>query len=142
MAPQQVDSEPVIEGSGYAVSSIEALGSGPGFRKIRRALGVTAFGVNAVVVPPGIETGHHYHDEQEELYVVLSGTLEIEFGDGTVHELGPGGVARVDAATHRLLRNRGDDDAIYVCAGGKGGYVGRDGHPVGDEAHVRAIDSE
>lgn len=141
MAEQDGDWPGVTEGSGYAVSDIEALGSGPGFRKIRRALGVTAFGVNAVVMPPGIESAFHYHDEQEELYVVLSGTLEIEFGDGTMHELRAGGLARVDAATWRKLRNRGSDDAVYVCAGGKDGYIGRDAHNPEGDARVKAIET-
>ena len=35
-------------------ASIEELGDGV-FRKIRRALSVTAFGVNAMVLPPGTE---------------------------------------------------------------------------------------
>ena len=50
-------------------------------------------------MPPGIESGFHYHDDQEELYFVHRGTIEIEFGDGTVHRLEEGGLARVDAPT-------------------------------------------
>jgi quercetin dioxygenase-like cupin family protein len=124
----------VVVGEGYAVSNIDAIGEGYGFRKIRQALGVTAFGINAIVLPAGIETGGHYHDEQEETYFVHRGTIEIEFGDGAVHRLSPGGIARVDAATVRKIRNAGDEDAIYVIAGGKDGYVGRDGRlPEGEE---------
>ena len=55
-----------------------------------RALGVTAFGVNAIVLPPGIETGFHFHDEQEELYFVHRGAIEMEFGDGSVQTLARG----------------------------------------------------
>ena len=36
---------------GYAFGSIDELGEGAGFRSVRRALGVTAFGVNAIVFP-------------------------------------------------------------------------------------------
>ncbi|HEX8959795.1 MAG TPA: hypothetical protein VF770_08225, partial [Solirubrobacterales bacterium] len=57
----------VSTGEGYAVASLDDLGEGPGFRKIRTALGVTAFGVNAIVLPPSYETGRHYHEQQEEL---------------------------------------------------------------------------
>jgi quercetin dioxygenase-like cupin family protein len=124
----------VVEGDGYAVASIDGLGEGYGFRKIRRGLGVTAFGINAIVMPPGRETGRHYHDVQEETYFVHRGVLEFEFGDGSRHVLGPGGLARVDAATVRKIRNLGDEDAVYVIAGGKDGYVGRDGRlPDGEE---------
>jgi mannose-6-phosphate isomerase-like protein (cupin superfamily) len=130
----------VTAGDGYAVGDLDALGAGPGFRKVRKGLGVTAFGVNAIVMPPGIESGFHYHDEQEELYFVHRGAIEIEFGDGAVHRLGEGGLARVDAHTHRKVRNVGDVDAVYLIAGGKGGYIGRDGRvPEGEEQRVKAI---
>ena len=118
----------VTVGEGYAVAGdLEALGEGYGFRKVRKGLGVTAFGINAIVIPAGYETGSHYHDEQEELYFVHRGTIEMEFGDGTKHRLSEGGCARVDAPTVRKIRNVGEGDAVYVCAGGKDGYVGRDG---------------
>jgi quercetin dioxygenase-like cupin family protein len=125
-----------VKGDGWAVANIDGLGEGYGFRKIRKGLDVTAFGINAVVIPPGWTTGGHFHDEQEETYFVHRGRVEIEFGDGSRHVLGPGGVARVDASTVRRLRNLSDDeDAVYVIAGGKDGYVGRDGRmPEGEES--------
>jgi mannose-6-phosphate isomerase-like protein (cupin superfamily) len=130
----------VTEGDGYAVANLTDLGDSYGFRKVRKGLGVTAFGVNAIVMPPGIDGGRHFHDEQEELYFVHRGTIEMEFGDGSVHRLEEGGMARVDAATIRSLRNVGDGDAVYLCAGGKGGYVGRDGRlPEGEEERARAL---
>src|SRR3954471_4455005 len=98
----------VIHGDGWAVGHLDALGDGPGFRKIRGALGITAFGMNAIVLPPGIETGRHYHETQEEVYFVHSGRVEMEFGDGATQALEPGGLARVHAATVRKVRNVGD----------------------------------
>ena len=125
----------VVQGDGYAVANIDQLGEGYGFRKIRRGLGVTAFGINALVLPAGYETGRHFHDEQEETYFVHRGEVEFEFGDGSTHRLEPGGVTRVDAATVRRLRNVSDEDAVVVVAGGKDGYVGRDGRlPEGEES--------
>jgi mannose-6-phosphate isomerase-like protein (cupin superfamily) len=114
-------------GDGWAVGSIDGMGEGPGFRKVRKELGVTAFGVNAVVIPPGYASGGHMHERQEELYFVHRGTIEFRF-DGAAQTLGPGGFARVDPSTVRSMRNTSDtDDAVYVCVGGAGGYVGRDG---------------
>jgi quercetin dioxygenase-like cupin family protein len=120
------------EPQGYAVSSLELMGDGPGFRKVRRELGVTAFGINAIVLPPGYSTGLHYHDEQEETYFVHDGTVEFRFGDGSTHLVPAGGLVRVDASTHRGMRNAGQDNAIVLVAGGKDGYVGRDGQAVDD----------
>ncbi|MEX2448715.1 MAG: cupin domain-containing protein [Solirubrobacterales bacterium] len=118
----------VAKGNGYAVANLSDLGEGPGFRKIRTPLGVTAFGVNGIVLPPSYETGSHLHEEQEELYFLHSGEIEIEFGDGSSHKLEPGGLAWVDAPTVRKVRNTSDtEEAVYVVVGGKDGYVGRDG---------------
>lgn len=118
----------VEKGEGFAVAP-ELVGEGYGFRKLRQELGVDAFGVNAIVLPPGYETGSHFHDEQQELYFVHRGQIEIEFGeDGSKHVIGEGGAARVDPQTLRKVRNTSDsDDAVYVVVGGKDGYVGRDG---------------
>jgi mannose-6-phosphate isomerase-like protein (cupin superfamily) len=131
----------VITGEGWAVTNLDDLGEGPGFRKIRPALGVTAFGINAIVLPAGIETGRHYHERQQEVYFLHAGRVEIEFGDGATQTLEPGGIARVDAATVRKIRNVGDGDAVYVIVGGAEGvgYVGRDGVvPEADEVRYQA----
>jgi mannose-6-phosphate isomerase-like protein (cupin superfamily) len=129
----------VTSGDGWAVTDIASLGDGPGFRKIRSKLGITAFGMNAIVLPPGIETGRHFHDRQQEVYFVHAGRVEMEFGDGGRQLLEPGGIARVDPSTVRKVRNVGDVDAVYVIVGGADGYVGRDGHvPEGEEERYRA----
>jgi uncharacterized cupin superfamily protein len=115
-------------GDGWAVGSLDAMGEGPGFRKIRKELGVTAFGVNAVVLPPGYASGRHMHERQEELYFVHRGAIEFTFNESDTQVLGAGGLARVDPATVRSLRNASEtDDAVYLAVGGAGGYVGRDG---------------
>jgi mannose-6-phosphate isomerase-like protein (cupin superfamily) len=129
----------VITGEGWAVANLNSLGDGPGFRKIRSPLGVTAFGMNAIVLPAGIETGRHYHERQQEVYFLHAGRVEIEFGDGGKQTLEPGGIARVDASTVRKIRNVGDGDAVYVIVGGADGYVGRDGVvPQEDEERYQA----
>ena len=88
---------------------------------------MTAFGINAIVLPPAYVTRPHHHETQEEVYIVLDGEIEITLG-GEPRTLGPGGIARVDPATVRSLRNLSDaSEATYVCVGGAGGYVGRDG---------------
>jgi mannose-6-phosphate isomerase-like protein (cupin superfamily) len=125
---ESAETPEVTTGDGYAVANLDDLGEGPGFRKVRKALGVTAFGVNAIVLPPDYETGSHYHEQQEELYFVHRGRIAMEFGDGSTHELEAGGLAWVDAPTVRKVRNlSGSEEAVYVIVGGKDGYVGRDG---------------
>ena len=114
---------------GYTVSSLDELGAGHGFRKVRAALGVTAFGVNAIVFPPRYEGPNHFHDTQDELYFVHRGTATFTF-DGGEHVVGEGGLVHVESTTHRQISNRTDDDLVVMVVGGKGGYVERDGHLV------------
>jgi quercetin dioxygenase-like cupin family protein len=115
---------------GYAFGSIDELGEGYGFRKVRHALGVTAFGVNAIVYPPGYEGFNHYHDEQDELYFVHAGTARVELG-GDERTIGPGGLLHVESTTPRKVSNASDtDDLILLVVGAKDGYVKRDGHMV------------
>jgi quercetin dioxygenase-like cupin family protein len=118
----------VRTGEGWAAANLEDLGEGPGFRKVRQELGVQAFGVNAVVLPAGYATKKHYHERQEELYLVLDGEVEFTFGDGGSITLGRGGMVRVEPHTVRALRNTSpDDEATYFAVGAADGYVGRDG---------------
>ena len=114
---------------GYAKGSIDEMGEGPGFRRIRRELGVTAFGVNVLVYPAGQEGFLHYHDEQDELYFVHRGRASFEV-DGDEFELGPGGVVYVESTTPRKIDNRTDEELVVLAVGGKEGYVGRDGQLV------------
>jgi uncharacterized cupin superfamily protein len=117
---------------GYSVNSLDALGDGYGFRKIRKALGVDAFGVNAIVFPPQYEGPNHYHDTQDELYFVHRGTATFVV-DGDEHTVGEGGLVHVESTTQRSVSNRTDDDLVVLVVGGKGGYIDRDGQLVGPE---------
>ena len=70
------------------------------------------------------------------------GRIQIRLNDDTEHVLGPGGLARVDAATVRQIKNVGDEPALYLIAGGKDGYVGRDGRlPEGETSRTGSAGS-
>ena len=119
----------------HAFSSLDELGDSYGFRKIRKALGVEAFGVNAIVYPPRYEGPEHYHDTQDELYFVHEGRIRVDV-EGESRELGPGGLFHASATTRRRISNAGDEDAVVFIVGGKGGYVERDGHLVNPEVDL------
>jgi mannose-6-phosphate isomerase-like protein (cupin superfamily) len=120
---------------GYQVSSLDELGEGPGFRKVRPALGVTAFGVNAVVYPPRYVGPAHYHDTQDELYLVHRGSATFTI-DGEEHLVGEGGLVHVESTTPRQITNNRDEDLVLYVVGGKDGYVERDGHLVDPEVDL------
>ena len=117
----------------HAISSLDELGEGYGFRRVRAPLGVTAFGVNGIVFPPGYEGFLHYHDQQDELYFVHRGRARVEVG-GEDREIGEGALVHVEAATHRRVSNASDsEELVLLVVGGKDGYVERDGQLVDPE---------
>jgi mannose-6-phosphate isomerase-like protein (cupin superfamily) len=118
---------------GHNFGSVDELGEGYGFRKVRVPLGVTAFGVNVLVYPPAYAGFFHYHDTQDELYFVHSGSARVEV-EGEDRIIGPGGLLHVESTTPRRVSNASEsDDLVLLVVGGKGGYIERDGHAV-DEA--------
>jgi mannose-6-phosphate isomerase-like protein (cupin superfamily) len=122
---------------GHGFGTLDELGVGPGFRKVRRALGVKAFGVNGIVFPPGFLGFDHYHDLQDELYFVHSGSARFEV-EGEERILGPGGLCYVESTTPRRVSNASEtEELVLLVVGGKDGYVERDGHMTNEEDPVR-----
>jgi uncharacterized cupin superfamily protein len=101
-------------------------GSGERFVSLRRALGVTSFGLNQMTLQHGQRGRIHRHGEQEEVYLVLRGSLTVALEDEE-HELAEGQLIRVGPATRRQLLNRGDRPCVVLAIGGAGEHVGRDG---------------
>jgi mannose-6-phosphate isomerase-like protein (cupin superfamily) len=125
---------------GYKHTTIDDLGDET-FRKVRRVLGITAFGANVVVLQPGVVGRAHYHEEQDELYFVHKGRAVFDLPDERV-ELGPGGMIHVESKTPRRVRNPGPDELVMLVVGAKEGYVGRDGAPASPKAFLRDTDSD
>ena len=97
-------------------------GMGGGFVMAAKSLGVTAFGMNVLKMPPGYD-GYPLHDHadegQEEVYVVARGGVTLRADDES-WELTPGSYARVGATQSRTLVV-GDDGAVVVVVGGTPG---------------------
>jgi uncharacterized cupin superfamily protein len=78
---------------------------GGGLRRVRAGLGVTSFGLQVIELPPNFThypQHDHTHDEQEEVYAVLSGSATLQVG-GEDHMLEPGTFARVGPGEKRKL---------------------------------------
>jgi mannose-6-phosphate isomerase-like protein (cupin superfamily) len=70
--------------------------------------------------PPGAIGRRHIDPVQEEVFVVLDGTLTIHMGEGddpTRHELERGSVLVVQPGTILQLRNSGSDDVVLFIYG-------------------------
>jgi quercetin dioxygenase-like cupin family protein len=97
---------------------------GGGFRRVRAGLGVSSFGIQVIELPPSFELypeHNHVHDEQEEVYTVLSGRVTLRVG-GEDHELEPGVFARVGPAEKRKFVT-GDEGAQILALGATPGSV-------------------
>jgi mannose-6-phosphate isomerase-like protein (cupin superfamily) len=105
--------------------------TGERFVSLRRALGVTSFGLNQITLQPRQRGRIHRHREQEEVYLVLRGSLTVAFENEEI-ELAEGQAIGVPAATRRQLQNRGDRPCVVVAIGGAGEHVGRDGEAFAD----------
>jgi uncharacterized cupin superfamily protein len=95
------------------------------FVSLRRALGVTAFGINQLVLGPGQRTRIHRHQRQEEVYLVLEGTLTILI-EAQETDLQPGELMRVGPDVRRQLVNRGPGRVVLIALGADGDHDGRD----------------
>ncbi len=96
------------------------------FVPLRRQLGVTTFGLNQIVLEPRQRGRIHRHVRQEEVYLVLEGTLTLVV-EGEEQTLGCGELARVAPSVRRQLVNRGPERLVLVALGGATEHVGRDG---------------
>lgn len=100
--------------------------AGERFLPLRRQLGVTSFGMNQVVLEPGQRGRIHRHARQEEVYLVLEGTLTLLIEDDPT-DLGEGELIRVAPGVRRQLVNLGPSRLVLLAVGGAGEHQGRDG---------------
>jgi uncharacterized cupin superfamily protein len=111
--------------SGFSRARIEP-DPGERFVALRRQLGVSTFGLNEIVLEPGQRGRIHRHRRQEEVYLVLEGTLTLVI-EGEEHTLERGELARVGPELRRQLVNRGPARLVLLALGGSNEHQGRDG---------------
>lgn len=97
------------------------------FQRLRAELGVESFGMNLIRLAPGQRGRIHRHREQEEVYLVLEGTLTLELGPDEARELHRHEAARVAPGVRRRLANHGDEPLLLLALGGAKPHEGRDG---------------
>jgi quercetin dioxygenase-like cupin family protein len=91
-------------------------------RRARAALGVTAWGMQVMTLPPNGGSYPHRHDAsgaepgQEEVYIPLAGSAEL-VADGERFELRPGLMVRVGPDEERRIE-AGADGIRFIALGG------------------------
>jgi mannose-6-phosphate isomerase-like protein (cupin superfamily) len=85
---------------------------------LKDELSASSLGVTVLELEPGGKGKEHDHGEdgQEEIYYVVSGTVDIHLGGETV-TVGPEEAIRVDSNQQRQIENNGDKRATLVLAG-------------------------
>lgn len=97
-------------------------------RPLADALGLEKMGLRKYVVEPGEQMPlvYHYHDEQEEVFYVLDGTLHVETPEEE-YAVGAGSVFAADPGSpHRAFASADADQPATVLAVGA---------PAVDDAH-------
>jgi mannose-6-phosphate isomerase-like protein (cupin superfamily) len=111
--------------TGFAFAKLDP-DSGERFVSLRRELGVTTFGINQILLRPGQRGRIHRHLKQEEVYLVIAGTLTLWI-EGERHEIGAGEIARVAPEVRRQIANPSREDVLLIALGGATEHIGRDG---------------
>ena len=77
--------------------------------------------------PPHTTGRRHADKAQEEIFVVISGTLTMLLGEPAERvDLGPGGVVAVEPGTPLQVRNETDDDLVLYIYGAPPEHAGAD----------------
>ena len=101
------------------IDDMEAIVAGA-FKRARAELGVSAFGMNVIDMPPGITDAYPEHDHaedgMEEVYVALNGSAELDI-EGEKVRLDPSTMVRVASGTMRTVRT-GDEPVRMLIVGG------------------------
>ena len=99
--------------------------TGERFVRLRQQLGVGTCGLNQIILEPGQRGRIHSHKRQEEVYLVLAGTLSLVV-EGEEHTLGAGSLARVAPGVRRSSSPAGRRLGL-LALGGTEPHEGRDG---------------
>jgi len=143
---------PVKTGSGYPGHLAAKVGARTQ-KRVGAAGGITQFGANIVALPAGaLSSLRHWHEEQDEVLIVLSGTLTL-VDDAGETPLKAGDVCTFpagDANGHQIVNHSETDGSFFVVGthtdsetawysdldmkistqNGKGDFTRKDGSPL------------
>ena len=80
--------------------------------------------VNWAKLPKGKGFAAHYHEDMQEVFIIIQGVTEITVGSETV-VLRRGDTIVIDPREVHEMRNLGDEDAEYFALGISAGVGGR-----------------
>ena len=88
---------------------------------VGNAAGLTQFGVNRAVLPPGGRTAlRHWHETEDEFVIVVSGEVVLRDNDGeTLLRAGDCAGFRAGEANGHAIENRSDESAVLFEIGSR-----------------------
>jgi len=122
-----LDTIPQVNATGYPAPHADAV-QGRWYRRLGPATGLTEFGVSHVTLKPGgWSSQRHWHEDEDEFVVLLSGEAILVDDNGRTPML-PGDCAsfpKADGNGHCLI-NESDRDCVFIAVGrppaGRGHY--------------------
>lgn len=108
---------------GYSIATVGDLSSFEGKAFVKDILGTTSIELSFGSLSPGQSVPFfHHHKQNEEVYVVLSGTGRFIL-DGKEEEVAPGSIVRIAPNVSRNTLCTGDTPLVYICIQGKAGSL-------------------
>jgi hypothetical protein len=115
--------DPACDYTAMAIDELEHSWGGS-FVRARASLGVTAFGMQLINLPPDSDELYpehsHSHNGQEEVYMALAGSADLVLPDGVVRLDPHGAMARVGPETRRVIRSGPEGVQLLVIGGTPG----------------------
>ncbi len=113
-----LDAIPQVNATGYPPQYASAV-AGRHYRRLGPPSALTDFAVSHVVLTPGAWSAQrHWHEDEDEFAVILSGEATLVDDDGR-HSMGAGDCAafpKNDGNGHALI-NEGDVDCVFIVIG-------------------------
>jgi mannose-6-phosphate isomerase-like protein (cupin superfamily) len=108
----------------YSVKKIDEMEGiyGGAFKRARAELGIESFGMQVIDMPPNADQypeHDHSEDGQEEVYLALRGSADIEI-EGETHRLDPDTMVRIGPGVKRKIKP-GDEGVRVLALGGCAG---------------------
>jgi mannose-6-phosphate isomerase-like protein (cupin superfamily) len=117
----------MVDVTAASFDQMEAIHEGAA-RRARATLGVTAFGMQLMTLPPNWDGyPNHKHDsrsmdpDQEEVYIPLEGSATLD-ADGQTFEMKPGMMVRVGPEQLRQIKPGPDGIRLIALGGAPGAF--------------------
>ena len=80
--------------------------------------------INWSILPVGKAFANHYHEDLEEIFIIMTGVAEVTV-NGETAELCAGDAVLIPVGAPHIMKNIGSEDVFYIAQGISGGKGGK-----------------